>query len=411
MEKGAISGLLCNKACKTKQVIEQYRVLMQDKKRRRVCVFTIHPAKNVRVLNRQCRSLQKSGWDVTLIAMSEEGTYDDEGIKVIGIKRWKSKWQRVKTVFGIAYKAYKQKADVYHFHDPDLLIPAVFLRALRRKPVIYDIHEFYSINKPYRLPNIWPVRQIASVLTWLVETVTGMLCGYISAVYEEHIRRFSKLGCKTVYTPNYASIDDFVPVPVSDEEWEQRRKKVIHTGTLDPEAKGGLVLLDIAKEVRKRRQDIDFIVTRRFFAKFQEEAIMKKMALPEYKDAIKLVPSVDGKELPKVVRQGGIGLSTEQDVSQGRLAVPTKFFEYMSQAVPIIASDLPPSRKYVGDEECGILVKPDSPEEYAEAIIKLVDNPELAKEMGRKGQKAFTERLNWRVVEKELVNFYMSISS
>jgi glycosyltransferase involved in cell wall biosynthesis len=343
--------------------------------------------------------------------MSEEGTYDDECIQVIGIKRWKSKWQRVKTVLGIAYKAYKQKADVYHFHDPDLLIPAVFLRALRRKPVIYDIHEFYSINKVQRLPNIWPVRQIASVLTWSIETIAGMLCGYISAVYKEHIRRFSKLGCKTVYTPNYASIDDFVPVPVSDEEWEQRRQKVIHTGTLDPEAKGGLLLLDIAKEVRKRRQDIDFIVTRRFFAKFQEESIMKKMALPEYKDVIKLIPSVDGKELPKVVREGGVGLSTEQDMIQGRLAVPTKFFEYMSQAVPIVASDLPPSRKYVGDEECGILVKSDSPEEFAEAIIRLVDNPELAKEMGRKGQKAFAERLNWNVVEKELVQFYESISS
>jgi len=383
---------------------------MQDEKRRRVCVFTIHPAKNVRVLNRQCRSLQKNGWDVTLIAMSEEGTYDDEGIKVIGIKRWKSRWQRVKTVFGIAYKAYKQKADIYHFHDLDLLIPAVFLKLLTRRPVIYDIHEFYYINKPWRLPNIWPIRQIASVLTWLVETIAGMLCGYISAVHEDLVRRFSKLGCKTVYTPNYASIDDFVPVPVSDEQWEQRRKKVIHTGTLDPEAKGGLVLLDIAKEVRKRRQDLEFIVTRRFFAKFQEEAIMKKMALPDYQGIIQFIPSASGSELPKVVRQGGVGLSTGQDVNQGKLAVPTKFFEYMSQAVPIVASDLPPSRKYVGDEECGILVKPDSPEEYADAIIKLVDNPELAKKMGRKGQKAFAERLNWSFVEKRLVEFYESIS-
>jgi glycosyltransferase involved in cell wall biosynthesis len=341
--------------------------------------------------------------------MSEEGTYDDEGIKVIGIKRWKSKWQRVKTVLGIAYKAYKQKADIYHFHDPDLLIPAVFLRLLRWKPVIYDIHEFYCINKPRRLPNIWPIRQIASVLTWLVETIAGMLCGYISAVYEEHVRRFSKLGCKTVYTPNYASIDDFIPVPVSDEEWEQRRKKVIHTGTLDPE-RGSLLLLDIAKEIKKRGQDIEFGVTRRFLAKFQEEAMMKKMALPDYQDVIQFIPHVSGTELPRVVRQGGVGLSTIQDVGQNSLIVPTKFFEYMSQAVPIVASDLPNSCKYVGDEECGILVKPDSPEEYADAIIKLVDNPELAKKMGRKGQKAFAEKYNWNIVEKELVKFYESIS-
>jgi glycosyltransferase involved in cell wall biosynthesis len=138
--------------------------------------------------------------------------------------------------------------------------------------------------------------------------------------------------------------------------------------------------------------------------------MMKKMALPDYQGIIQFIPIVNGSELPKVVRQGGVGLSTVQDVSQNKLAVPTKFFEYMSQAVPIVASDLPPSRKYVGDEGCGILVKPDSPEEYVDAIIKLVDNPELAKEMGRKGQKAFAERLNWSDVEKRLVEFYESIS-
>jgi len=383
---------------------------MQDEKRRRVCVFTIHPAKDLRILNRQCRSLQKNGWDVTLIAMSEEGTYDDEGIKVIGIKRWKSRWQRVKTVFGIACKAYKQKADVYHFHDPDFLILAVFLRALRRKPVIYDIHEYCHLYVPLRLPNIWPIRQIASVLLWSIETIAGMLCGYISAVYEAHVKRFSKLGCKIVHTPNFASIEDFVPVPVSDEEWEQRRKRVIFTGTLAP-IRGALVLLDIAKEVKARRGDIEFSITRRFLAKFQEEAMMKKMALPDYQDIIQFTPNISGTELPKVVRRGGVALSLGQDTIMDRTGVPTKLFEYMSQAVPIVASDLPHSRKYVGDEECGILVKPDSPEEYADAIIKLVDNPELAKKMGRKGQKAFAERLNWSVVEKELVKFYESISS
>lgn len=189
---------------------------MVNRVKGRVCVFTIHPARDLRILNRQCESLKKHGWEVTLIAISDEGTFEHNGIRVVGIEKWNSIWGRIKTLFRITHEACKQNADIYHFHDPDFLIHAVFLRILKRKPVIYDIHEFSHINKPRRLPNIRPLRQIASCLIWLLETFCGALCGYVSAVYEEHIRRFARLGCKTVYTPNYASIEDFVPNPVSD---------------------------------------------------------------------------------------------------------------------------------------------------------------------------------------------------
>jgi glycosyltransferase involved in cell wall biosynthesis len=390
-------------------VFSNIKELMQDVRKKRVCVFTIHPAKNFRVLNRQCRSLQKYGWDVTLIAISEEGNYDDDGIKVIGIRKWKSGWGRVRTVLRIAYEAYKQKPDIYHFHDPDLLICAVFLRFLTRRPVIYDIHEFYNILVPRKLPSIFSIRRIASALVWFAETILGTLCGNISGVCEELVGRFSKLGCRTVQTPNFASIEDFVPVPVSDEEWEERRKRVIFIGTLAP-LRGSLILLDVAKQLKERRPDIEFIAVRRFLAKYQEEAMEKKMALPGYQNVIRFIPNMSGgKEFAKVVRKAGIGLSPGTDVDLIPRGIPNKFFEYMSQAVPIVAADFPSSRKYIGNEGCGILVKPESLEEYIDAIIRLADNPELAKEMGRKGQRAFVEKYNWSIFEKRLLAFYDSI--
>jgi glycosyltransferase involved in cell wall biosynthesis len=383
--------------------------LMDEVKKKRVCVFTLHPTKDLRVFNRQCCSLQRNGWDVTLIGYTSEGNYEENGVKVIGVKKWTSISDRIRVIFKIAYLAYKQKADIYHFHDPDLLIPAVFLRILTFKPVIYDIHEYFHINQLEKLPKIWLLQTLVSFIIWSTETVCGTFLGYISAVYEEHIRRFSRLGCKTVHTPNYASIQEFVPEPISAEEWQSRRKRVISTGTLDP-IRGSLLLLDIGKELKKRRPDIELVVTRRFHTKKQEDAMMAKMSLPEYKGVVNFTPNVDGKQLPKVVRSGGVALSPVLDIFQNKLIVPTRFFEYMSQAVPIVASDLPNSRKYVADEGCGFLAVPDKPEEYVEAIIKLVDNPKIAMEMGEKGQKAFIEKYNWGVVEKRLVEFYESIS-
>jgi len=383
---------------------------MANAGKKHACVFTIHTAKDLRILNRQCRSLQKHGWNITLIAISEKGTYDDQGIRVIGTKRWKSKWQRLAIILRIAFEAYKQEADIYHFHDFDLLIPGVFLKIFRRKPVVYDIHEFYTTTIPERLPPIWPIPQAASVLVWCIETLGGMFLRHISGVCEELVDRFSKLRCNTIVTPNFASVEDFKPSPVSDEEWEKRRKRVLFTGTLGPN-RGALILLDVAKKIKERRPDIEFCAVRRFLAKQQEDLITEKLRLPGYQDIIKFVPPVDGKELPQVVRQAGVGLSPGADTLINYRGVPNKFFEYMSQAVPIVAADFPPSRKYLEETGCGILVKPEVPEEYVEAIIKLVDNPELAKEMGRKGQEAFEKKYNWGIIEKDFVTFYESIAS
>ena len=297
---------------------------MVNSERKKVCVFTIHPARDLRILNRQCESLQKHGLDVTLIAISDEGTFTYNNIKVIGVKKWKSNFERIKVLFQITRMAYRQKADIYHFHDPDFLVHAVLIKLLSGKPVIYDIHEFYHINKPRRLPDIWPLRQILSLFIWLMETLCGTIIGNISAVYLEHVRRFSKVGCRTVHTPNYASIEDFVPIPVTQEEWDARRKTVLFTGTLDPE-KGSLVMLDIAKELKQVRPDIKILVTRRFLAKFQEETMLQKMALPGYQDVIEFIPNVSGKELPKVVRKAGVGLSPIQNVVKIMLQYPPNF--------------------------------------------------------------------------------------
>ncbi len=373
---------------------------MEQIKQKRVCVFTLHPSKDVRILNRQCRSFQRNGWDVTLIARadtvlnpdSKEGIYDDEGIKVIGIKKWASSWGRIKTVCSITHLASKQKTDIYHFHDPDFLIPAIFLKWFTRKPVIYDIHEYFEITIPEKLPNIWPLRKITGGIIWFFEIVFGKLIGNISAVCEDHYKAFLKVGCNAIYTPNYASIQDFVPIEISDEEWTLRHKKVIFIGTLGP-SRGSLVLLDIAKEVKAIRPEIKFLITRRFHTKSQEDAFMSKLALPDYENVIKFIPNVNGKELPKAIRQAGIALNVDagfslyQETVIGIVSLPTKIFEYMSQALPIVSYDLPHSRKYIAGESCGFLVKADSPKEYADAIIKLVDNIELAKEMGRRGQE------------------------
>jgi glycosyltransferase involved in cell wall biosynthesis len=382
----------------------------------KVCVFTIHSTKDLRILNRQCRSLQRNGWNITLIAIANKrltkdaivGEYNDDGIKIIGVEKWTSLWSRSKTLFKITKLASKENADIYHFHDPDLLVPALLLKLKMRKPFIYDIHEYFNILLPYKFPDIWPLRQIIGGMVWCTETLLGASFRNISAVYNEHRRKFEVLGCRTVHTPNYASIADFVPNPVSEQELNNRRNKIIFTGSLSPE-RGSLLIPEIARLVKRIRPDAEFLVTRRFHNESQEKAMMDKINQPEYKDVITFIPNVSGTELPGVVRGAGIALSVDQPTLIGLTSQPTKTYEYMSQGLAIVASELPSTIDCVGNVGCGVLVKPEDPKGYADAIIDLLNNPEKTKRLGDIGQQAFIERFNWSIVEKRLVDFYESI--
>lgn len=383
---------------------------------KKVCVFTIHPTKDLRVLNRQCRSLQRNGWDVTLIAIANKklnadaiiGKYDNDGITVIGVEKWKSLKGRISTLFRIVKLAGQVDADIYHFHDPDLLVPALLLKIKKRKPIVYDIHEHFNIIFPFKFPDIWPMRQLIGMMVLFAETFLGIMFRNISLVYEEHQKRFSWAGCKIVHTPNFASLVDFQPIEISEKQWYDRVKKVLFIGSLSSE-RGALLIPQIAKLVRDKHPEVEFIVTKRFHNAAQEKEMLEFLSKPEYKDVITFIENVNGNELPSVVRKAGIALSVDQPTKIGLTSQPTKTFEYMSQGLAIVASALPNTIEYVKGVGCGVVVDPKDPQAYADQIISLVENPQKTIEMGKIGQKAFIEKYNWSVVEKRLVRFYEEI--
>ena len=125
-----------------------------------------HPRYDQRILYRECVSLQKEGYHVTLIVNDEK---ENEKFKNINIKSTKhdytvSRWKRM--IFGTyhVYKlALKEDADIYHFHDPELLPFAIKLKK-KNKVVIFDSHENYydRIQYKYYIPQ--HIRKIAAKL-------------------------------------------------------------------------------------------------------------------------------------------------------------------------------------------------------------------------------------------------------
>lgn len=68
---------------------------------------------------------------------------------------------------------------------------------------------------------------------------------------------------------------------------------------------------------------------------------------------------------------------------------PLKLFEYMASGRAIVCADLPVLHEIVSDGRTAILCDPDSPEEWAEALQRLREDPTLRRSLGNSARTVF----------------------
>lgn len=378
----------------------------------RACIFTTHPVLDQRIRQRQIGSLTKQGYRVTLLATGQDPHAPQPGVTVRTFNRGtKTLPARVYLIARLTLTALRTPADIYHFHDPELLPIGVALRVLRRRPVVYDVHEYYRLA--WREKVMSPAgKRLVHVLTGMYEDLFAHLVGNVSAVSPRMARHFGLLGCQVATTPNYAPRERFPPIQISELEWERRRGFVLHTGTLD-ESRGSLIIPAIAKEAKALRPELTFLVVRRFFSRIDEHAMCAALASHEASgdaDLLTFIPSVLPGDLPQLLRRAMVGLSPVQPVSQHPLTIATKWTEFMSQSVPIVASDFAVSRHYIRDQGCGTVVAATDPKAFAQAIVSLYDDLSAARQMGEAGRRLFIAKLAWEATaEPALLRLYADL--
>lgn len=81
---------------------------------------------------------------------------------------------------------------------------------------------------------------------------------------------------------------------------------------------------------------------------------------------------------------------------------PLKLYEYMACAKPVVASNISGVSNALETSKAGIAVPPENPEALAQAILKLLENPDFRKSLGSKGLSYVTENYSWYSVAKQV---------
>ena len=103
-----------------------------------------------------------------------------------------------------------------------------------------------------------------------------------------------------------------------------------------------------------------------------------------------------------------VGVVLLSDRTTFRWSLPIRLFEFMTQGVPVIASDVPLVRDVIDATGCGLLLKTGRPEDIAAAMNRLLDDPEEARLMGARGRQAALAHYNWSVELDRLEEMYQS---
>ena len=89
---------------------------------------------------------------------------------------------------------------------------------------------------------------------------------------------------------------------------------------------------------------------------------------------------------------------------------PNKVGHYMSLARPVVTNPYGDMAGLIEEHKVGLAAEA-TPEDFARKIMLLLENPELAQELGRNGRRAAEHAYNWRTLVAGLEGFYEHILS
>lgn len=80
--------------------------------------------------------------------------------------------------------------------------------------------------------------------------------------------------------------------------------------------------------------------------------------------------------------------------------------EAMACYTPVVASDIPGVNSVMDIGKSGLLVPKEDPDSIADAVIKIIGNPETIRQMGARGRQLVETKYDWPIISKEVEAVY-----
>lgn len=340
---------------------------------------TAHPATDNRILRKECQGLSDGGFDVCLIARSEDlPTYTS--VTLVPLPHFRRRWMRMLLAPMMVLKALiSVRPQLLHVHDPELIPIAAIWRFVARIPVIYDAHEDLPkqvAGKEY----VWePLRPVAVAVGKVVEWMADRFLDAVVAATPSIAANYRHARTETVQ--NFPWLHDYPePRPIDDSA-----RRVVYVGGVS-KIRG---VNEMYRAVRDSRERAQLTVAGVPLDSSARERLNEVWPRVDY------VGRVDAGDVPELIGAAMAGLVVFHPLPNHTESQPTKIFEYMAAGRAVIASDFEYWRELIGPAGCAIFVDPLDSDQLRRAIDHVIARPEETAEMGSRARRVVVDRFSF----------------
>lgn len=190
-----------------------------------------------------------------------------------------------------------------------------------------------------------------------------------------------------------ASLED---IDLIRKKFNIKTKKVVGMVASFNERKDHKTLIKTGLQLLKKRRDITFLTV----GHGENLAFCKAMVPKEF--ATHFIFAGEQKDVESIVNVFDIGVLMTNIQVHGE-GISNAILEYMALEKPVVATRGGGTNEIVVDNQTGFLIEPESIPDLAEKLSILLDNPETAIQMGRKGKQRINEQFS---IEKMITAYY-----
>jgi glycosyltransferase involved in cell wall biosynthesis len=360
---------------------------------------------------KEARVLAQQGHHITIIAWDRQCRFppheEIEGIKIerIRVAAGLGEGPTVLQVFKwavfyilVLLMLLRSKCEVIHCHDLDTLIVGFVAGRLKRVKVVFDAHEpdYYAYWPGYLKPIVYLLRKLEKHLAKRADRVI--------VTNEYQFKKYTGWGVEDPRIlwnfPEKRMIKDHDPEDFQNDLITLGRVGAVYQDT------GIEEILEAFREMIKVHPNFRLRLVGRVIEGYQREF---EALMDGFSQSIEIEGEYHYEDLSKVYQGIHVALLTYRKSAWFRNITPTKFFEALSQGIPVIATDIGGIGDIIREIGCGIVLDTLNVRELKEAMIRVAEDHDLRRKMGQRGLQAVRQHLNWDEMALRLSQIYAEL--
>lgn len=288
----------------------------------------------------------------------------------------------------------RRRYDVIHACDFDTVLPALMLKGMAKKRLVYDIFDFYADH----------LRATPEVIKRAIRRFDLRAVGMADAVIlADDARRAQVAAGKprrlaVIYnSPFDLSKHGAAEAPIPADEGDGFQ--IVYVGLLQVE-RGLLELL----EVMAHHPDWQLALAGFGGDEDHISRAARRSGNVKFHGRIAYQPAL------RLMAAGDALVATyDPSIANHRFSSPNKLFEAMMLGKPIVVAEGTNIDRLVREIGCGTVVQYGDLHSLDGALSSLASDPDLRRRMGAAGREAYETRYNWDVMGQRLMLLYESL--